>query len=317
MQTYTPQHVVIDATDATAAVLSLAFGDRAAVALTAAGGVFAWGSDVHGVTGQRDGGDAAEEAEHEDGEDTAVGGDADDTEYYLRPCRVPAFVTAAVRVSQIACGPQHVLARTAHADTPVWSWGCGYGHRLGHGDDRDRARPTPVTALSGLPVHHVAAAGTASFALVDRRAIMALLGALGHALPRPITPAVDGGVGSGKEAAVAAGPAPASTDGGGARRTASARTGRVRFAMHDDDDDDVRPSEGAPDDEAPAGAAPGAVGYTGRSLVVWGTGLQGQLGLGTTCLQVPLPTAVPAFEMAQTNITFVVRGIRVVRLLGA
>ena len=279
-QEYTPQHVVLDASDASAAVLSLAYCDGAAVALTTSGCVYAWGSDVHGVTGLQDdgGGDGGGDGDGDDGEEVDAAAAGEEAEYYPRPLRVPAFVRAAAHVVQVACGPQHVLARVADAAAPVWSWGCGHGHRLGHGDDRDRRAPTPITALSGMPVTHVAAAGAASFALTDRRTLMALLAAMGATLPRPITPPASAGAGA-----------------------------HVRFAdgaAGGGHDVDVLEATGRSD--APPSGGP-AHGYTGQSLLVWGTGLQGQLGLGNTCTQVPLPTAVPTFETTQTSIAFVVR----------
>jgi hypothetical protein len=65
---------------------------------------------------------------------------------------------------QISCGAAHTLAVTGEG--AVWSWGCGGGGRLGHGDVRDRFSPTLIEGLKGSSVTMVAAGLWHSAALV-------------------------------------------------------------------------------------------------------------------------------------------------------
>ncbi len=46
---------------------------------------------------------------------------------------------------QISCGPFHCAAVTA--DGALFTWGEGFGGKLGHGDQSSRAHPTQVRAL--------------------------------------------------------------------------------------------------------------------------------------------------------------------------
>jgi alpha-tubulin suppressor-like RCC1 family protein len=65
---------------------------------------------------------------------------------------------------QVSCGSSHTLAVTVEGT--VYSWGCGGGGRLGHGDLRDRFAPTVVEGLRGSLVTTVAAGFWHSAALV-------------------------------------------------------------------------------------------------------------------------------------------------------
>jgi len=65
---------------------------------------------------------------------------------------------AGVRITQVAAGGSHSLAVSADGD--LYSWGWGRHGQLGHGDFSNRLIPTPVRALVGTRVVHVAA-GTA------------------------------------------------------------------------------------------------------------------------------------------------------------
>ncbi|XP_065053483.1 uncharacterized protein LOC135682495 isoform X2 [Rhopilema esculentum] len=49
-------------------------------------------------------------------------------------------------VRQVACGTEHMLAVTSAGE--LFSWGCGRGGKLGHGDIQDRFTPLRVGALS-------------------------------------------------------------------------------------------------------------------------------------------------------------------------
>jgi len=57
-------------------------------------------------------------------------------------------------VTTIACGHLHTLFGLA--DGSVWSCGWGVDGVLGHGDKKYRAIPTPVRALEGERVQHLA-----------------------------------------------------------------------------------------------------------------------------------------------------------------
>ena len=53
---------------------------------------------------------------------------------------------------QVACGPGHSLVRTR---TGVFSWGNGAGYRLGHGDKKDKYKPTRMEAFKDMIVLQV------------------------------------------------------------------------------------------------------------------------------------------------------------------
>lgn len=65
---------------------------------------------------------------------------------------------------QVACGTAHTMIRTDQG--LVWSWGCGGGGRLGHGDIRDRYSPAWVEELKGSVVTDIACGYWHSAALV-------------------------------------------------------------------------------------------------------------------------------------------------------
>lgn len=53
---------------------------------------------------------------------------------------------------------KHYLALSS--DGEVYSWGCGEGGRLGHGDTNSRDEPTLVSALLGVNIVHIATGST-------------------------------------------------------------------------------------------------------------------------------------------------------------
>lgn len=56
------------------------------------------------------------------------------------------------RVRLISCGTDHSLAVTA---CRIYSWGCGDGGKLGHGDYSDRWEPSEIVSLSGKRITDV------------------------------------------------------------------------------------------------------------------------------------------------------------------
>ena len=66
-------------------------------------------------------------------------------------------------VTQVSCGTQHVLAVSL---TQVFSWGCGAGGRLGHGDMKERWKPEPIVALNNWHIIAISAGTWHSAAVV-------------------------------------------------------------------------------------------------------------------------------------------------------
>jgi E3 ubiquitin-protein ligase HERC2 len=53
---------------------------------------------------------------------------------------------------------KHYLALSNEGE--VFSWGCGEGGRLGHGDATSKDLPTLITALSGQIIVNISCGGT-------------------------------------------------------------------------------------------------------------------------------------------------------------
>jgi hypothetical protein len=70
-------------------------------------------------------------------------------------------------IVSIDAGDYHSAA--AAADGRLWTWGRGKHGALGHGDNDNRIEPTLVEGLLGTPVVAVAAGGTHTVALSQRR----------------------------------------------------------------------------------------------------------------------------------------------------
>ena len=89
---------------------------------------------------------------------------------------------AGKRVLAVAAGWSHSLALTA--DGAVWSWGCGYQGRLGHGDQQSQLLPKKVETLAGQRVVAVSAGSSHSLALTADGAVWSwgegIFGQLGH-----------------------------------------------------------------------------------------------------------------------------------------
>lgn len=287
-----------------------------------------------------------------------------------RPERIGYFPSHGLSVAQIACSethcaalitipPLHDLTDYSRVDAfPVYTWGSGDAYRLGHGDTRDMYCPTPVQALKGMPVRQVCVSPTATYAIVQRKALMRSLLLAGFDLPETT----------------------ASRPGTGAPGTAARRRRSVQFddlvmvgggddaaetaplqgADADDEDDDGVPADGrgwgsstlitgkpspaagsrpgtgprsgraGSPSKAAAGGSPTSsrgrrrpttsgggglaasdlrqlAGYHGYSVVSWGSGIHGQLGLRDATMVAPYPTIIPALEETQIDAQQLVR----------
>ena len=85
----------------------------------------------------------------------------------LLPKKVEAL--AGQRVVAVSAGGKHSFALTA--DGAVWSWGCGYQGRLGHGDTQTQQLPKKVEAFAGQRVIAVLAGERHSLALTADGAV--------------------------------------------------------------------------------------------------------------------------------------------------
>ena len=90
-----------------------------------------------------------------------------DEQHQRQPKNIEAF--AGRRVVAASAGRGHSLAITA--DGAVWSWGLGYGGKLGHGDRRHQLLPKTVEALAGQRVVAMAAGGSHSLAITADGAV--------------------------------------------------------------------------------------------------------------------------------------------------
>ncbi|KAB5583793.1 hypothetical protein PHYPO_G00099730 [Pangasianodon hypophthalmus] len=91
---------------------------------------------------------------------------------------------ASRKIVKLAAHPegQHYLALSANGE--VFSWGCGDGGRLGHGDTTYLEEPTMIAAFSGKHVVHIACGSTYSAAITTDGALYTWgrgnYGRLGH-----------------------------------------------------------------------------------------------------------------------------------------
>lgn len=127
--------------------------------------------------------------------------------YFPTPTLIPFFRSK--KVLQIACSANHTLA-LVRDENQVYSWGCGDGGRLGHGDADDRGLPTPIDDLRGVPVLHVSCGPWHSVAVVVRPPLLSsgvvytwgcgtlgqlgLDGVMSTSRPKPVTALCDRGV---------------------------------------------------------------------------------------------------------------------------
>lgn len=91
------------------------------------------------------------------------------TMYYNSEAQCPQIVDGfgGSEIIRVATYPdaKHYLALTKEGR--VYSWGCGDGGRLGHGDFTSRDEPTLVQGLVGKQVVHIACGGSYSAAITD------------------------------------------------------------------------------------------------------------------------------------------------------
>ena len=139
-------------------VVAVAAHTMHTLALTADGSVYSFG---HGGCGKL--GHGSEELERQ-------------------PRRIEAFSQADEVIVSIAAGRQHNLALTREGR--VYSWGSGFGGKLGHGDRRDTSVPRPVDALAETRVTAVACGSCHSLAVDADGAVWSfghgVMGQLGH-----------------------------------------------------------------------------------------------------------------------------------------
>lgn len=252
-------------------IANIGFGDGGMALTTVDGELLVWGNNSYTTAHlrvQREGCDPT----------TASDSDAASASLYGRelyvPTSIPSFAALGLKVVDLACGPLHTLLLTNSTHSPVFSWGCGDGYRLGHGDTADRHEPTRVAALGGLPVRSISTAACHSLAVVERSTLMQLLHAAGYKIPPPPTAS------SGSAALAASFNAFSSN-------AFSFSASSLQISVVEDSRTDFH-------------------AYTGHSCVAWGSGLHGQLGLGNTVTQAELPAAIPAFEELQCDIASMV-----------
>ncbi|ODN06550.1 E3 ubiquitin-protein ligase HERC2 [Orchesella cincta] len=91
------------------------------------------------------------------------------TMYYNSEAQCPQVVDgfSGAEITKIATYPdaKHYLALTK--DGRMYSWGCGDGGRLGHGDFTSRDEPTLIQNLVGKTIVHIACGGSYSAAITD------------------------------------------------------------------------------------------------------------------------------------------------------
>jgi hypothetical protein len=123
-------------------VWSIVRQERFRIAKQAEGQVLVWGTGSHGELGL-----------------------GNFTTHSLFPQRI--FKFRDISITYIAAGAKHVLAIDSKAR--LFSWGCGSGGRLGHGDFEDRQTPELVSFFGSLYVEQCAAGDAHSAVLTTSR----------------------------------------------------------------------------------------------------------------------------------------------------
>ena len=147
----------------------LSCGAHHSAVLTREGDVFTWGDDRyscgllgHGLPG-RPGAGAGLPAHRAPGQPAEI---------CWLPKRVERWPAGAGAVTHVACGAWHTAAVTEAG--ALFTWGCGFRGRLGHGEARgDEGFPRLVAALCGKRVTHVACGEWHTAAVVDTEAYSA------------------------------------------------------------------------------------------------------------------------------------------------
>jgi len=136
--------------------VAVSAGSQHSLATTADGNVWSWGDGYFGKLGHGD------------------------QQNQLLPKKIAAF--AGHRVVAVSAGWKHSLAITA--DGAIWSWGCGGGGMLGHGDEQNQLLPKKIAAFAGQRVVAVSAGYAHSLALTADGSVCSwgycLYGQLGH-----------------------------------------------------------------------------------------------------------------------------------------
>eukprot|EP00899_Mesostigma_viride_P002075 jgi/Mesvir1/11869/Mv00215-RA.3 len=117
----------------------VACGEDHTCALSMAGRVYCWGGNTYGQLGLGN----------------------------RSHCLLPALVEGCimgVEVEAVACGRQHTVAVGRH-EGALFSWGCGEGGRLGHGDGADRLVPERVSGAESLVVVKVSCGAASTIAV--------------------------------------------------------------------------------------------------------------------------------------------------------
>lgn len=142
--------------DAALPVVSIAFGDRHAAAVTSSGALLTWGAAEFGCLGH--------------------GNDTDDE-------LVPRVVSLVGDVVGVACGERHTTALTRSG--AVYSFGSGETHQIGVMDNVDQVAPVHVASLSDVVA--IAVGSTTSLAVARNGDVHAW----GYALETPVPRRVD------------------------------------------------------------------------------------------------------------------------------
>ncbi|CAA9994396.1 unnamed protein product [Nesidiocoris tenuis] len=119
-------------------VVQISVGYRHSAAVTSDGRLFIWGEGDMGRLGLGDDGSR----------------------------NLPSLVPDLSGVGSVSCGANHTLVLSSDGRT-VWSFGCGEGGKLGHGDTSNRYRPTVIENIQGLYIKKVIAGNQFSLALTS------------------------------------------------------------------------------------------------------------------------------------------------------
>ena len=140
MDSYKPKIVKFD-TDIEISQIASDF--KAAFALDKDGKLYSWGIDNDGVLGQ--GGKANEQRVEK-----------------------PTLITSLTHTKIIQIATHYTSAFAIDEEGRLYSWGNNYVGQLGHGDEKNRNKPTLVRALSGKKIIKVFATSCCAFALDDK-----------------------------------------------------------------------------------------------------------------------------------------------------
>lgn len=75
-------------------------------------------------------------------------------------------------ITEIHCGAEYSIA-VSQKNSEVYSWGWGDFGRLGHADCKDVFLPTPISALSGIPVKSISCGDTHTLVVTESGQLLA------------------------------------------------------------------------------------------------------------------------------------------------